>query len=176
MTETRTSQRRRMIIFHGDEAQEVDDAMMPREGIDEDIMAGLEKITAVNFEEGVGDQVRVLFKEPGENGMSLLHVWFKSGYILPFHSHSTDCLYYITAGELHMGAHVLKKGDGFFIPGGHGYGYEAGPEGVEVLEFRNASHFNLLFSKNPLERWQKIADSYVERADIWKEEIPPSER
>lgn len=165
-----------MIIFHGDDAAEVDDDMMPREGIDENVMMGMEKVAAVNFEEGVGDQIKLLFKEPGDQGMSLLHGWFKSGYILPFHSHSTDCLYYVTAGELHMGSHVLKKGDGMFIPAGHGYGYEAGPEGVEILEFRNATHFNLMFTKNPMARWEKIASTFTERADIWKQETPPSDR
>ncbi len=109
--------------------------------------------------------------------MSLLHVWFKSGYVLPFHSHSTDCLYYVMGGELRMGSHVLRKGDGMFVPADHGYGYEAGPEGVELLEFRNATHFNLFFRGNTPQRWEQIGDVYREREAIWREEtVPPSDR
>jgi hypothetical protein len=72
---------------------------------------------------------------------------------------------------------VIRKGDGFFVPAGKAYGYEAGPYGVEVLEFRNATRFNLLFGANDEARWQRIADTYTEREHIWAEEtMPPSER
>jgi hypothetical protein len=108
--------------------------------------------------------------------MSLLYLWFKSHYVLPFHSHDTDCLYYVLSGELRMGSHVLRKGDGIFIPRETAYGYEAGPDGVEVLEFRNAKRFNLFFGNNPESRWDKIADTFRERAEIWQEETPPSQR
>lgn len=175
MSDTRKHDRRRLIVFRSDEADEVTDDMMPREGIDETVTAALSQLGAVNV--GVGEKTRLLFKEPGDDGMSLLYVWFKSGYVLPFHSHSTDCLYYILAGELRMGSHVLHQGDGIFIPGGHAYGYEAGPDGVELLEFRNASRFNLKFTPGANQRWEQLVQTYMGRATIWEEEtVPPSER
>ena len=174
MPEQQAKGRRRMEVFYGADAKEVSEEMMPREGIDESVLEGMAALAEAGVTEGVGERTRVIFSEPGGEGMSLIHAWFKSGYILPFHSHSTDCLYYVIAGELHMGSHVLRRGDGFFIPAGLGYGYEAGPEGVEVLEFRDAGRFNLLFGKNPLSRWQRIADTYGERAEIWRGEKPPS--
>ena len=176
MSERANKPRRRMTIFRGDDAVQVDDETMPRQGIDQDVMAGLQKLGEAGVTEGVGEKTVMLFREPGDDGMSLVYCWFKSHYVLPFHSHNVDCLYYVMGGELQMGSHVLKKGDGFFIPAGLGYGYEAGPEGVEVLEFRNASRFNLEFAKNPAQRWEKIARTYTERADIWKVEEPPSGR
>ena len=42
-----------------------------------------------------------------------------------------------------MGSQVLDAGDGFYIPGDHAYGYRAGPEGAEVLEFRHATSFDI---------------------------------
>lgn len=177
MSDTRAPKRRRLTVFRASESGEVSDDMMPREGIDDTVLAALGQLEAANVNVGVGERTRLLFKEPGDEGMSLLHVWFKSGYVLPFHSHSTDCLYYVVAGELRMGSHVLHKGDGLFIPGGHAYGYEAGPDGVELLEFRNASRFNLKFVPGAEQRWDQMVQTYTNRASIWEEEtVPPSER
>jgi quercetin dioxygenase-like cupin family protein len=177
MSETTENHRRRMIVFRASDAGEVSHDMMPREGIDDSVLAGFALLAQAGVTEGLGEQTRLLFKEPGDDGMSLVYAWFKSGYVLPFHTHDTDCLYYVIAGELHMGANILRKGDGMFIPRNYGYGYEAGPEGVEVLEFRNASRFNLAFRANDASRWERIADSFRTRGEIWAEEtVPPSER
>lgn len=172
-----TATRRRMVVFRASEAGEVGPEIMPREGIDDSVLAGFSLLAEAGVTEGLGEQTRLLFRDPGENGMSLVYAWFKSGYILPFHTHDSDCLYYVLAGELRMGSHVLRKGDGMFIPANHGYGYEAGPDGVEILEFRNATHFNLAFRANSESRWRSIADTFRNRAAIWAEEtVPPSER
>ncbi len=69
---------------------------------------------------------------------------------------------------------MLRQGEGFFIPADQAYGYEAGPEGVEVLEFRNATRFNLVFKGNSESRWQRMVDTCRERAGDWAVEAPPS--
>ena len=176
MAEEQSGQRRRIDFFYDKDGCEVDEQTMPREGFDDKILSALGRMTEAGVEEGLGDRTRIIFKESGDNGMSLVHCWFKSGFVLPFHSHSTDCLYYILGGELRMGSRVLRKGDGFFLPAEVGYGYEAGPEGVEVLEFRNASRFNFMFRSNPDSRWDKVIETYRERTEIWEQEVPPSER
>jgi hypothetical protein len=85
-----------------------------------------------------GSAVTPLFAQGGTDGMSLVHAWFGPNFPLFRHSHPKygDCLYYVVAGEIHMGSRVLKAGDGFFVPNGAPYKYRAGPDGVEVLEFR----------------------------------------
>lgn len=177
MVRATDNRRRKLRVFHSVEAGEVAPEMMPREGIDESVLAGLAQLQAANVTAGLGEVTRVLFRESGDSGMSLVSAWFKSGYVLPFHSHSVDCLYYIVGGELHMGSHVLKKGDGFCVPADHAYGYEAGPDGVEILEFRSATRFNLAFKGNKASRWVQIAQTFGERAAIWATEtVPPSER
>lgn len=168
---------KRMVVFYAKDAKEPKPERMPREGIDDSVMSAFAKLAEMNFREGIGEKNLLLFSEPGDNGFSLLYAWFKSGYILPRHSHSADCLYYVLGGELRMGSHVLRKGDGMFIPSGHGYGYEAGPDGVEVLEFRNATRFNLLFHPNDRERWDRVVENFRDRAPIWMAEtVPPSDR
>ncbi len=75
-----------------------------------------------------GQVVKVLFGDPDAGGMSLVWSWFAPNFPLPRHSHSSDCLYYVTKGELHMGRQVVKEGEGFFVPDGAPYAYSAGPE------------------------------------------------
>jgi quercetin dioxygenase-like cupin family protein len=75
-------------------------------------------------------------------GMSLVHIWFKPNYPLPRHSHDSDCLYYVTAGSLRLGTRDLKAGDGFFLPANVPYTYTAGPDGVELMEFRSTESFD----------------------------------
>jgi hypothetical protein len=85
-----------------------------------------------------GNIVTPLFDQGGESGMSLVHAWFGPHFPLFRHSHPRfgDCLYYVVAGSAVLGSQVLKPGDGFFVPNGMPYKYRAGPEGVEILEFR----------------------------------------
>lgn len=118
-----------------------------------------------------GQQVKMAYSRPG---FSLTHVWFKSGYPLPLHSHSSDCLYYIVAGSVRMGHEELGPGDGFFVGKEVPYTYETGPEGVEVLEFRNTDDFNIRFMAKAAAAWDKAAARIQARRDDWESEVPPS--
>jgi mannose-6-phosphate isomerase-like protein (cupin superfamily) len=168
------SDRKRMTIFRGSEAAVMDEESMPFVGVDEGVMAGFAKLMANGATPGAGEQTKILFREPGEEGLSLSYGWFKSGYILPRHSHNADCVYYVLAGELQAGSATLRKGDGIFVPAEHGYSFEAGPEGVEFIEFRNATHFNMFFKGNDEAHWDRIAGVYQAKADVWPDEVPPS--
>lgn len=170
---TENKPQRGIQVFLSADGEPLTETQMPMEGIDESVMAGFEKITGTGADVTQGETVRCLFSEPGENGLSLCRAWFKSGFILPRHSHSADCMYYITGGQLQLGRKVLKKGDGFFVPADVVYSYEAGPEGVEVLEFRNATHFNILFKNNDVSHWERIAKSYNDNAEKWADETTP---
>lgn len=109
------------------------------------------------------------------SGMSLARVWFKSGYPLPRHSHDCDCLYYILAGSIRLGVEDLGPGDGFFVGADVPYSYVAGENGVELLEFRNATRFGItLLGANA--RWGDKAVAQVEaRRAGWRDEKRPSE-
>src|SRR3546814_8593678 len=92
--------RKRLRIFRAADATPVQDHM-PVLGIDAGVLAGLQVLNAANptDDPNHGAKTVVLFKEPGERGMSLTYVWFKSDYLLPRHSHDTDCLYYVRSEE-----------------------------------------------------------------------------
>jgi len=127
------------------------------------------------FAEGVaaGSSSRVLFRGPTPSSFSLVYAWFKSDYPLPAHSHSTPCLYYIIAGELTLGTKVLKAGDGFFVPANAFYSYKAGPQGVEILEFRDACEFDFVFRGATLPMWERAGEIMKNNLERWKTEAPP---
>jgi hypothetical protein len=111
--------------------------------------------------------VKVLFKGDGDDGMSLVHAWFGPGYRLPRHSHSANCLYYVVKGEAVMGNRVIKAGDGFFVRADQPYAYTAGADGIEILEFRGATGFDMKIFDQTVERWKPIVDAAIVNHDQW---------
>lgn len=118
-----------------------------------------------------GSAVKLMFSRPG---LSLTHVWFKSGFPLPRHSHDADCLYVIIAGSLRIGTEELGPGDGFFVGKDVPYTYDPGPEGVEVLEIRTADSFDIKLKANNPAWWDKAAQRLEEHRPRWPDESPPS--
>ena len=176
MANAANSPRKKMQVYRFSEGEELTQEMMPYVGVDETLMKGFAKIAEVGLAPKDIDNTKVLFKEPGKGGMSLVYAWFKSGFVLPKHSHDADCLYYIIAGSLKMGSQVLGKGDGVFIPADFGYTYEVGPDGVEVLEFRTANKFHIKFAGNDEAHLDKMAEATRNGKETWPSEIAPSEK
>jgi quercetin dioxygenase-like cupin family protein len=117
----------------------------------------------------LGGHDAVLFRGEGDDGFSLVKAWFGPNYVLPRHSHDGDCLYYVVEGSLIMGSQVIEAGDGFFVPSDAPYAYEAGPEGVVVLEFRTRTSFGMQIPGGQLERWRRMAVVADENAEQWAE-------
>lgn len=136
------------------------------------IEAGIAKAAQVT-DRDAGNVVKELFSMPG---MSLTYAWFKSGFPLPLHTHNADCLYYVIAGSLKLGTEELGPGDGFFVGSDVPYTYKPGPNGVEVLEFRTKSRFDIRFMGKTEAYWDKTARVLAERQDDWVNERPPHER
>jgi mannose-6-phosphate isomerase-like protein (cupin superfamily) len=120
-----------------------------------------------------GYVLKCLYRSSEPDGMSLLYAWFKGNYALPPHSHDTDCLYYIVAGSIQLGSSELTAGDGFFVPKDALYSYNAGPEGVEILEFRGASQFDIVLRDGSPRAWERMAAMVTTNRDLWKSQRPP---
>lgn len=118
-----------------------------------------------------GDEVSILVDLPG---FSLAHAWLKKNYPLALHSHDSDCLYYIVAGSLRLGTEDLGAGDSFFVPAGTPYNYRPGEDGVEVLEFRHATHFNFVNLSKSEAFWNKATQTVVDNLEDWKSAARPS--
>jgi quercetin dioxygenase-like cupin family protein len=109
-------------------------------------------------------RLTVPFRQEGPGGFSLVTVEFGPGFLLPRHSHSSDCLYYVTAGSLVMGKRVLGPGDGFFLPAEQPYAYRAGPEGVKLLEFRHQARFDMKIHEKDMARYRANALASLDAA------------
>jgi quercetin dioxygenase-like cupin family protein len=116
---------------------------------------------------GIADTL--VFQGEGPEGSSLVRAWLGPHYVLPRHSHSGDCLYYIVEGSITMGAQSLSAGDGFFVPSDAPYAYEAGADGAVVLEFRTQTSFDMQIPGGQLERWRKMATVAEEHGQRWVE-------
>jgi hypothetical protein len=138
---------------------------LEEDGIMTPAVLSSEVVEAIDFTPfATGSRVKVLFKG---DGMSLVLAWFGAGFRLPRHSHSASCLYYVVSGSLLMGARTVTAGDGFFVRAEQPYTYTAGPEGVEVLEFRSATSFDMTILDQTALAWAPLADIAIANHDRW---------
>jgi hypothetical protein len=138
------------------------------EGITPVIADGLKELGEAGL--GDGSYAKILFNAPG---FSLAYAWHKSNFPLPLHSHDSDCLYLVLAGEMRFGKESLGKGDGAFVPADTPYTFVSGPEGVEFLEFRNALSWNIVFKSNNPTSWTKNAEKAQALNEAWQTEKQP---
>ncbi len=120
----------------------------------------------------LGNGSRVLYQDPENNGFSIVHAWFGENFPLPRHTHSGDCMYYVLKGELRMGAKTVKAGSGFFVPSDRPYTYRAGAGGVEVLEFRQVSSFDMITLDQDAAKWESFVAIGEEMGEAWAETRP----
>jgi len=160
------SPRARFQIFRAKDAINVDAELMPLVGMTGDDMAGIGAAIAAGY--GDGATTRLLMADEA-TGMSLTYTRFKAGFLLLRHSHDADCAYYVISGEAHLGNAVLKAGDSFLVPKGDFYSYQAGPKGVEIIEFRTATHFHLRFGGNDPPFWSQILAATKANAAQWRD-------
>ncbi len=131
---------------------------------------------AIALNAGISETL--LFAQRPPEGMSLAHVWFGANLPLFRHSHPAygDCLYYVLKGEAHLGSQVLSAGDGFFVPNGMPYKYTAGPEGVEVLEFRAGGGTEgapgMIMNEPSVESIRSLIATAEEHKDQWVDAGP----
>ena len=130
----------------------MDDMTYTVEGADESPISEME----IEKMQG-GGHLTVPFRQEGPDGFSLVSIEFAPGYLLPKHSHSSDCLYYIIEGGIVMGRRELGPGDGFFLPADQVYAYHAGPQGVKLLEFRSKTSFDMKVYEKDMGRFREKA-------------------
>jgi hypothetical protein len=116
----------------------------------------------------IGNRNVVLFRGEGEDGFSLVRAWFAPDYVLPRHSHSANCLYFVDRGSVLLGSRVVSEGGGFFVPDGAPYAVQAGPEGAVVLEFRDAPSFDMKMASGQMDRYRMMAEVGATHRPEWK--------
>jgi quercetin dioxygenase-like cupin family protein len=176
MSESAPKARRGISIFRAEQATpllETDFMGMPQM-TDEALAA---RGPEIFMGSAAGGDVRVSIRQtPEQGGFSILHVWFKADYPVPRHSHDADCLYYIVSGSAVMGNQVLRAGDGFFIPAGAPYAYDAGPEGVELLEIRHdVAQFDMQILESNAAKWATMGETIASHRAAWEaDQVSPT--
>jgi len=155
----------KLVIFRAEAAPSLDETGMMAAPVFSDPRGG-EALAEGRFLERsqAAARLTVPFRQRGPGGFSLVTVEFGPGYLLPRHSHSSDCLYYVVEGELQMGSRVLGPGDGFFLPAEQPYAYRAGADGVKLLEFRHETAFDIVIQEPDMARFREKALASLDAA------------
>jgi mannose-6-phosphate isomerase-like protein (cupin superfamily) len=126
----------------------------------------LERLLPSSEAIGLGSETKVLVGDAG--GFNLVHIWWKSNFPLPRHSHDVDCVYYVISGSANMGNRVLRAGDAFFVPAGAPYQYTAGPDGAEVLEVRHGHvHADMTIYETAEAYQQRTSEALEANREAW---------
>jgi hypothetical protein len=159
--------RRRIQIFRAEDSQDflTTDAQV----IEPSEFEGFDKMAEAGSQDG--SEVRVLMDLPGCN---LTYNWFGREFMLPLHSHNVDCAYFIISGSLTMGTETLRACDTFFVPANAAYTYQAGPEGVEVLEIRFANHWDFRNLAKGSGFFDRAVEVIARNRDGWRAARAPS--
>lgn len=161
-------------IFRESGAPSLRDSGMMEHNNGEAANAGIQRMMDAGLSHS--NVLKALYKSDDPNGPSLSYAWFKGNYALPLHTHDTDCLYYIISGEIRLGNEVLKAGDGFMLRAHTPYQYRVGPDGVEVLEFRPTSKFDIRIKDGTPRYWDKLVDICAQNRNLWEKQDPPVRR
>lgn len=86
-------------------------------------------------EEALNTKMRI-YEEGSESSPQLFESQMLPNAVAAVHSHEEDEIIYILGGEMRLGKRSLKRGASIFIAANTLYGFEAGPAGVQFLNFR----------------------------------------
>ena len=131
--------------------------MTYRSGMDKQIFEGMAGVMFSN------QRVSPCARFDG-SGLNLIVYDWGPGWLLPLHSHSVDCLYYIESGQIEMGNRKLGPGQGFLVPANHPYGYRVGVDGARVIEFRATVENKMSVLEHNLAGWKDRFMASINRA------------
>jgi hypothetical protein len=98
-------------------------------------------------------------------GLHIGVVEFEAGLVLPLHSHSDNCVYYVERGSLQMGNRKVGPGEGFLIRNNQPYGFVVGPEGLRLIEFTSGPRETITFHDRHPHIWKKRLEKAVEKLE-----------
>jgi hypothetical protein len=132
------------------------------------VQKGLDDLAAAGWPNGA--RTRILLSTPT---LHITHVWFKSDFPLPLHSHDADCFYQFIGGSVRFGTETLAAGDGVFIPANTPYTLTPGPEGCELIEVRQQDWFDTDYKTHNPDFWARMVQTVRAMQERWAEEKPP---
>lgn len=81
--------------------------------------------------------VSVRVREPGTaSGPQLIELRYEPNAEIQLHSHDEDEIIFVRQGEIRLGNKLYGPGTSIFVAGQTLYGFTAGPNGLQILNFR----------------------------------------
>ena len=77
---------------------------------------------------------------------------------------------------MRLGSEELGPGDGFFVGADVPYTYTTGENGVELLEFRASTDFDIKLLAGSQKWYDKALETVESKRDVWPDEARPSKR
>lgn len=97
--------------------------------------------------------VGVRIREPGTASSSqLLELRYEPNAEIQLHAHDEDEIIFVREGEILLGNNVYGPGTSIFVAGHTLYGFSAGPNGLQILNFRPRQDFTFVTKKEFLAR------------------------
>jgi len=79
----------------------------------------------------------LVFHEPGDDQHpQLFELRFEPDSEVSVHAHEQDEIFYVVAGSMRLGNREIGPGSSVFVQGNTLYGFGAGKDGLQVLNFR----------------------------------------
>lgn len=70
------------------------------------------------------------------SGLDLLEIYYPPDAVITVHAHEEDEIIYVVDGAIRLGNRLYPKGSSVFVARQTLYGFEAGPEGLHMVNFR----------------------------------------
>jgi len=104
------------------------------------------------FHENTCD-MRVLYSDSENDGLSLGCYSFPANFTFPLHYHDSDQIILVQDGMMFHGNKALYPGSGYFTKAGARYSFRAGPAGVSFFEFRPVTNFRTVMVEDNPEKY-----------------------
>lgn len=111
------------------------------------------------FSDGELSSAQRRFFPEGDEGLELFEIELGPNAEVQSHAHSSSEIIYVTAGALHLGAHMCGPGSAIFIAADTLYGFRAGPAGATFLNFRGDPRPEYFTKEQFMARRQSAAGS-----------------
>lgn len=90
-----------------------------------------------------------------EDTPQLIQIKFPPNAMINPHAHEENEIIFVLAGELRLGNDILRAGSSVAVGGDTIYAFQAGPEGLEILNFRPRIDLTYMTRAEALERRRK---------------------
>lgn len=98
----------------------------------------------------------VAFHELGdESSLQLFEIAYEPGAAIEVHSHQEDEIIYVVAGSMKLGPKTVPPGTSVFVSADTLYSFEAGPEGLRMLNFRPRRDDSFVTREEHLEKHRR---------------------